>query len=157
MFLRVLRGWWRSSKFLASVMLIHLFIPFVKNMRYVVSTMLIIVGIIHLLPVIGVLSSERLTALYGISFSDPNTEILMRHRAVLFGLLGLFLLYAAFQPSLQVIAFVAGLVSVLSFLVLAWSIGGYNAQVARVFTADIVALVCLIIGALGYVYLQRQS
>ncbi len=122
-------------------------------MRYVVSTMLIIVGIIHLLPVIGVLSSERLTSLYGISFSDPNTEILMRHRAVLFGLLGLFLLYAAFQPSLQVIAFVAGFVSVLSFLVLAWSVAGYNAQVARVFVVDIVALICLIIGVLGYLYL----
>ncbi len=130
--------------------------PFTKAMRYLVSATLIIVGIIHLLPVIGVISSERLTALYGVSFSDPNAEILMRHRAILFGLLGLFLVYAAFQPTLQIIAFVAGFVSILSFLMLAWLVGGYNAQVARVFVVDIAALICLVIGVLGYIYLQRN-
>jgi len=72
---------------------------------------------------------------------------------VLFGLLGVFLLYAAFRPAYQVAAFVAGFVSVLSFLYLAWSTGGYNAQLSRVFTADIVALVCLIVGAVAYVCL----
>ena len=126
-------------------------------MRYIVSIMLIIVGIIHFLPVIGVLSSEWLMTLYGISFSDPNTEILMRHRAVLFGVLGLFLIYPAFQPTLQVIAFVAGFVSILSFLVLAWSVGGYNAQIARVFTVDIAALGCLIVSVLAYLYIQFKS
>ncbi|MFO0216128.1 MAG: hypothetical protein ACK511_08930 [Burkholderiales bacterium] len=79
----------------------------------------------------------------------------MRHRAVLFGLLGVFLLYAAFRPTFQPAAFVAGVVSVLSFLYLAWSVGGYNAQIGRVFTTDIVALVCLVVGAAAYAYLTR--
>ena len=56
------------------------------GMRYLVSAMLVIVGIIHLLPLSGVLSESRLTVLYGIPFDEPNLEILMRHRAVLFGL-----------------------------------------------------------------------
>jgi len=56
-------------------------------MNHLITAMFIIVGIIHVLPVSGVLSSSRLTALYGRSFSDPNLAILMRHRAVLFGLL----------------------------------------------------------------------
>ena len=43
-------------------------------------------------------------------------------------------------------AFVAGFVSVVSFLVLAWSVGGYNGQVARVVLADWVALAGLIVG-----------
>ena len=73
----------------------------------------------------------------------------MRHRAVLFGLLGAFLVYAAFKPQLQVIAFVAAFVSVVSFLLLAWSAGAYNPQVGRVVTADLVALVALVIGALA--------
>ena len=124
-------------------------------MRYLVSAMLVVVAVIHLLPLSGVLGSERLAALYGLSFNEPNLAILMRHRAVLFGLLGLFFLFAAFQPSFQTVAFIAGLVSVVSFLWLAWSVGGYNAQVARVFMADIVALACLIIGVAAHVYAPR--
>ena len=126
-------------------------------MRHLISAMLVIVGIIHLLPVSGVLGGERLTALYGISFTEPNILILMRHRAVLFGLLGLFFVFAAFWPSLQAAAFVAGFVSVASFLWLAWSVGSYNAQVDRVFVADVVALVCVVIGAVAYVYSRRQG
>ncbi len=118
-------------------------------MRYVVTASLIVAAIIHLLPLSGVIGSGRLAALYGLDFSEPNLAILMRHRAVLFGLFGAFLVYAAFKPSLQVIAFVAAFVSVLSFLLLAWSSGGYNPLVGRVVTADLVALVALVIGALA--------
>ena len=118
--------------------------------------MLVIVGVIHLLPLAGVLGAERLTALYGVSLSDPNLVILMRHRAVLFGLLGLFLIFAALRRSMQPAAFVAGFVSVLSFLFLAGSVGGYNAQIGRVFVADIVALVCLLIGVAAYAYEARS-
>lgn len=50
-------------------------------MRYLVSTMLVVVAVIHLLPLSGVLGPARLNALYGISFDEPNLEILMRHRA----------------------------------------------------------------------------
>jgi hypothetical protein len=112
-----------------------------------ISLMLVIAGIIHVLPFAGVFGSNRLAALYGLDFSDPNLAILMRHRAVLFGLLGVFLIYAAFRPSQQPVAFVAGLVSAGAFLGLAWATGGYNALVARVVVADVVALVCLACGA----------
>jgi hypothetical protein len=124
-------------------------------MRYLVTAMLVIVAIIHLLPLSGVIGSERLASLYGIAFGEPNIAILMRHRAVLFGLLGLFILFAAFAPRFQVAAFVIGFVSVVSFLWLASSVGGYNAAIGRVVTADIVALVCLIVGAAAYAYAHR--
>ena len=127
-------------------------------MRYVVAAMLVIVGVIHLLPLSGALGAERLAALYGVALSDPNLVILMRHRAVLFGLLGLFFIFAALRRSMQPAAFIAGFASVLSFLFLAWSAGGYNAQIGRVFFADIVALGCLVIGATAYAYgTQRQK
>lgn len=112
--------------------------------------MLTIVGIIHLLPLPGVLSVSRLQALYGVTITDPNLEILMRHRAVLFGILGAFLIYAAFRPGLQLAALIAGAVSVISFLVIAGIVGGYNTGIARVVTADIVAVACLLIGAFAY-------
>lgn len=125
-------------------------------MRYLVSAMLVVVGVIHLLPLSGVLGAERLTALYGLPFHEPNLAILMRHRAVLFGLLGLFLVVAAFWPPLQPLAFVAGFASVLSFLWLAAATGGYNAQLARVFTADVLALVCLLVGAAALGWLRLR-
>ena len=93
--------------------------------------------------------------LYGMPFGEPNLEILMRHRAVLFGLLGAFLIAAAFMPALQTAAFIAGFASVVSFLWLAWSVGGYNPQISRVVVADVVALVCLVIG--GVVLVVRMQ
>jgi len=119
--------------------------------------MLLVVGIIHLLPLTGALGAERLVTLYGLRFDEPNVAILMRHRAVLFGLLGLFLTYAAFKPAFQTAALVAGFVSVLSFLYLAWSVGNYNPQVARVFAIDIAALLCLVVGTAVHAYLRRVA
>ncbi|MEM6514203.1 MAG: phosphopantetheine adenylyltransferase [Pseudomonadota bacterium] len=114
-------------------------------MKVTISILLLIVGVIHLLPVIGVLGTERLIALYGIPISDPNLEVLMRHRAVLFALLGGFLVYAAFTPALQMLAVIAGLVSVVSFIALAQPVDSINAALLRVVRADLVALVSLVI------------
>jgi hypothetical protein len=124
-------------------------------MRHLVSAMLVVVAVIHLLPAVGVLGVARLEALYGIPVQEPNLAILMRHRAVLFALLGVFLLVAAVRPAWQPAALVAGFASVLSFLALAWSAGGTNAQLARVVLADMVALACLVVGALAYVLWAR--
>lgn len=116
----------------------------------VVTAALLVAAVIHLVPLVGVLGAARLEALYGLPVTDPNLAILMRHRAVLFGLLGAFLAIAAFRPALQGAAFVAGFVSVVSFLGLAWSTGGYNDLVGRVVTADIVALVSLMVGVVAF-------
>ena len=114
-------------------------------MEIIIGSMFVMAGIIHLLPISGVLGVERLAKLYGRSFDEPNLAILMRHRAVLFGLLGLFLIYAAFQPALQPLAFLGGFVSVISFLWLAWQEDSYNQAIRRVVIADLVALVSLLI------------
>lgn len=124
-------------------------------MRHLVSGTLLVVGVIHLLPLSGVLGSERLASLYGIPFAEPNLAILMRHRAVLFGILGLFFVIAAFRPGLQLAAFGVGFISVVSFLALAWSVGGYNAQLARVCTADLIALACLVIGLVAHLSTKK--
>ena len=114
--------------------------------------MLLIVAIIHLLPVSGVISVDRLAYLYGISIENSSLEILMRHRAILFGILGLFLLWAVFKPSLQLLGFIAGFISVVSFLLLSLSVGDYNNELSHIIIADIIALVCLLIGLMAYMY-----
>ena len=115
----------------------------------IASAMLIAVGGIHLLPLSGVLGGTRLNALYGLAFDEPNLAILMRHRAVLFGLLGAFQVYAAFRPAFQTAALVSGLVSVASFLWIAAAVGNYNDRIGRVFAADVVALLCLAVAAVA--------
>ncbi len=117
---------------------------------YVVSATLLIAGVIHLLPALGLLGADRLVALYGIACDEPNIVILMRHRAVLFGILGALMLYAAVKPSLQGIALAIGCVSVVSFLALASSVGGYNVHLGRVAAVDWLALACLLVGVTAY-------
>jgi hypothetical protein len=119
-------------------------------MSKLTAVMLTIVGVIHLLPLSGALSAARLAALYGLGFDEPNLAILMRHRAVLFGMLGVFLIYAGRAPALQPVALVAGILSVTSFLWLAWSVGGYNPLIARVIAVDLVALGCLLVGGVAF-------
>lgn len=120
-----------------------------KQMRITTATpaLLILVGVIHLLPVPGLLGADRLAALYGTQIADANLVILMRHRAVMFGLLGAFFIYAAFTPRLHAPAIVAGLVSVLSFMLIARATGGYNAAIGRVIIADVIALIALMVAA----------
>ena len=126
-------------------------------MKRLITGLLLVVGVIHSLPLAGVAGAAKLSALYGVAIADPNLEILMRHRAVLFGLLGLFLCVAAFRPAWQPAALIAGFVSVASFLWLAWAAGGYNAAIARVVTADLVALACLVVAAVAYIACERRA
>ncbi|MCO6056284.1 phosphopantetheine adenylyltransferase [Pseudomonas sp. MOB-449] len=125
-------------------------------MDKLISGLLIVAGIIHLLPISGLLGAERLATLYGLSFNEPNLLILMRHRAVLFGLLGALLVWAAFRPLLQPAAMLGGLVSVLSFLLLAWTTPGYNTALRKVVIADWVALACLALAIVLWL-LRRPS
>ena len=92
-----------------------------------------------------------------VDFSDPNLVILMRHRAVLFGLLGAFLVVAAFRPALQPMGFFAGLASVLAFLLIAASTGNYNDAVAGIVTGDIVALLALAVGLATRAFIRNRN
>jgi hypothetical protein len=113
-----------------------------------IAAALTLTALIHLLPVIGVLGAPQLQRLYGLQIDDPSLQLLLRHRAVLFGLIGVFLLWAIWRPALRHAAVLAGMVSVLSFLLLAWLTPGYNADVQRVVWADWIALGCLLLALL---------
>lgn len=119
-------------------------------MQSIATIMLLIVAAIHALPLLGAFGEKHLSGLYGISLRDPNLAILMRHRAVLFGLLGALLFVAALTPPLRLAGFVAGAVSVGSFLLLAWHVGGYNDHLRKVFATDVIAAVCLACGLLAH-------
>lgn len=111
--------------------------------------MLLVVAAIHWLPLAGVLGGDRLSALYGITITDPGLELLLRHRAILFGLLAAFLTMAAFRPAWQPWALLAGWISVVSFLLLAAPIPSLGGALQRVVSADWLALACLGIGSIA--------
>ena len=80
-------------------------------MGALVTTLYLVAALINLAPVSGVFGAARLEALYGLPFADPNLLVLMRHRAVLFGIVGVLLAVAAFVPGISTIAAVARLLS----------------------------------------------
>lgn len=107
---------------------------------------LLLAGAIHLMPLAGVLGGTALERLYGITVDSPDLALLLRHRAVLFGLLGGFLVAAAFRPAWRLAGLLAGLASVLAFLLLAWLEPGWGEAIRRVVVADLVALAALLAG-----------
>ena len=113
------------------------------NAPTALAAALLLAGVINLLPVMGVLGAERLQTLYGMGFDDPSLRILMRHRAVLFGLLGSGMIAAAFIPHWRTPLAIAGLISMLSFIVIAWLEGGGSPFIRRVVIADVIASVPL--------------
>jgi len=105
--------------------------------------LVLIAAAINLAPVLGAFSPERMTALYGVDLSDPNLQILMRHRAVLFGLVGALLVVTAFHPPLRTVGYATGFASMVSFVLIAWLVGGYSANIQRVILADVVGIAAL--------------
>jgi hypothetical protein len=121
-----------------------------------ITGLMLVVAVIHLLPISGFFGVERLASLYEIEITDGNLEILMRHRAMLFGILGIFLAYAAFKPAIQPIAFIAGFVSVASFFFLSYSVGEFNDAIRKVIIVDIIASVSLL-GAIVLYVVKRDG
>jgi hypothetical protein len=121
-------------------------------LHQIVPAVLLLLALIHFLPLAGVLGAVKLSFLYGISIQDPNLEILMRHRAVLFGLLAAFLAYSAFHRHLHGLALIAAASSVVSFLLLALEAGNYNQAMASVVKVDVVASMLVLLATM--VHLQ---
>lgn len=111
----------------------------------IITTMLLIIATIHLLPLVGVLGASRLEALYGISIGNSDLELLMRHRAVLFGLLASFFAYAGFKADLQPLALVGSFLSVSSFFFLAAQSAPLGAAMWNIVWGDVIAAICWLV------------
>ena len=113
-------------------------------MERITQAVLIVVGLINAAPLLGIESGARLGELYGIPAPSGDLEILMRHRALLFGLVGGLIIASAFRPALRAAAVIIGLASMLGFIALALAGGGMGEQIRSVAIIDAVASVALI-------------
>lgn len=111
--------------------------------RSIVNAGLLLAAVINLLPTPGVLGPAWLASLYGFPVAGADLEILLRHRAVLFGLVGLLLLAAIGVPAFRTPALLVAAGSMASFIIVAFIVGGYGAAITRVIIADIVGLLAL--------------
>ena len=112
-----------------------------------VTAVLLAAAVFHLLPAVGVLGAQRLSALYGVTIPGDALLVLMRHRALLFALLGAFMLHAAWSPALQGWALVLGLASTGGFVLLAWNEAWLPAPLRLVMWIDVALFVALAIAA----------
>lgn len=109
----------------------------------------LVAAIINLLPLMGVMGAPQLERMYGVSIEGADMAVLMRHRAILFGVVGALLAAAAFMPSLRLVAFLAGMLSMVSFLVFQALEGETNAALGRVAMVDYVGIAALAIAGVA--------
>jgi len=126
-------------------------------MHKVVTILLVFVGLINFVPVIGIVSAERLSSLYGITKLDGDLLLLMRHRALLLGIVGAFMIYAAFRQHLRPAAIILGLVSMLGFIMLVFLSGDYGDEVYRIALVDIGASAALLVVVILRYVFEKQS
>ncbi len=112
-----------------------------------VTSALVAAALVHLIPSVGVLGADTLDVLYGTDLhdndNDIDNDILLRHRAVLFGILGIATLTAAWTRRLQTFALVANLASVASFVVIAVTGPDTTPAIERVTLLDAVLAVLI--------------
>ena len=109
-------------------------------MGKLITVCLIIVGLINFAPLIGILSAQKMESVYSVSIMGNDLAILMRHRALLFGVLGFFILYSAFNPIYQPAAMLMAGVSMIGFAILVLTTGGYNEALAKVLIMDYIGI-----------------
>jgi len=111
---------------------------------------LFISGGINIAPSILAFMPEKISKSYGIEIPNIDFELLLRHRAILLGIVGGLLLYSAITKKSYGIAVTVGLVSMVSFIILYFLMNGINAALETVMQMDLLAIVILLIGFLLY-------
>ena len=125
-------------------------------MERIMQAVLIVVGLINAAPLLGIESGARLGELYGIAPPAGDLEILMRHRALLFGLIGGLIITSAYRPALRPTAVVIGLTSMLGFIVLALLGDEMGEQIRNVAVIDAFASAALIAVLLPRLVRRRE-
>ena len=106
------------------------------------------VGLINLAPVLGVLSAAKLEQAYAVSLLSEDLILLMRHRALLFGLLGGFVLCSVLKPQWQWPAMVMAGISMLGFVVIDGLVGPTNESIQMIVLIDWVGIALLVLAVI---------
>ena len=116
-------------------------------MEQVFRVCLFIAGVINFVPSFLVFLPDKIRSSYGIEIPDANYELLLRHRAVLFGIIGGVMIYAAIRKRHYALSVTMGLISMISFVVLFYLMDGtLNPELTKVMKIDMGGIIILIVG-----------
>ena len=108
-------------------------------------------GIVNFIPALIAFFPTKIKNAYGVAILESDSELLLRHRAILFGIIGGFMLFSALTQKYYVPATVGGLISMSSYIVLFYAVSGtINPELTKVLKIDIVACLLLVIGFAAY-------
>ncbi len=111
------------------------------------QVIVLIVGVVNLMPILPLLNPELLDTMYEVAPAEPTSEILLRHRALVLGLVGVALIVSVFRSSWRAAALVSAAVANGSYVLLAATGGEISAAATRVMVIDVATLVLLAMAA----------
>lgn len=104
------------------------------------ATAFAVVGVIHLIPIGPVFVPELLTRLYAIRPEDDTLLVLMRHRALLLGLVGILCLWAAWWTPVRPAALLAAAINIFGFFAFYALYGSPAGALRTIAIGDLIAL-----------------
>jgi hypothetical protein len=121
-------------------------------METIFRATLFLAGTVNMLPSLLTFMPHRIAASYGIEAPDSNLELLLRHRAVLFGIIGGMMIYSSIAQKYYDLVTLAGLASMISFILLYFLINtdGISKELRGVMIIDAIATILLVTGWVLY-------
>ena len=120
----------------------------------VIASLLVVVGLINFFPSLGMASASRLSHQYDLPVEGPDLSVLMRHRALMLGIIGAFIIASAFLPDLRPAAYLIGFSSMLGFVIFARANKGHNQKLAKISAIDtfasVLLLIAVVLHCIGY-------
>ena len=127
-------------------------------MELIFRISLFIAGVINILPSILAFLPNKISKSYGVELSNGNYELLLRHRAALFGIIGGFMLFSAISKKYYEGSTIIGPISIFSFIVLYFLIDKeINSELKKVMQIDVVATIILVMGFVLYLISLKNS
>ena len=127
-------------------------------MEQVFRVCLFITGVINFVPTFLVFLPDKISSAYGIEIPDTNYELLLRHRAVLFGIIGGVMIYSAIKKTHYALSVTMGLISMISFIVLFYLMDGtLNPELIKVMKIDMGGIIILLVGLGLYKFKGRDE
>lgn len=123
----------------------------------IITFLILIIAAIHLIPVSGALGAAQLETLYGLTIDSAELDLLLRHRAIMFGLLGCVFILAAFKRSYQNLAFALATGSMLPFFYLYFASDTNSETIRQIALGDGIASLALVCAVLLRYWPDKQT